>query len=456
MSLEQKLFDNLSSDPEMEKNIVAYCMMNAIGIGYFPTILPNHFSTPRFQGYWEAIMHLANTGQDVTPMQVRAYCKGHSYDFDALDITEDSLKVFLAKGRHNEAEERLIALWKKREIRRIGRSMAENDLTIEEVQQLVNEMLIGGQAAEAQSLSDLAPDVLDRLERNFNAKQTGQELPDAVYIGIPEIDKQGAMMPGDLLILAGRPGMGKSTVSRWAAMNIAKKFPVLMLTQEMTKEEILTLMGATKGRVDSQRIRQMNINQTEYGALIKGLGDAATLDIHIDYIRELSAMLAGIRAWRMATDQSKPAVVILDYLQQVKVKGKFGTRNEEVGFVSRTLKEIATHLNLVFISLAQLNRSVEHRGGDKIPQLSDLRDSGEIEQDASSVIFLYRPEYYGFEQNEAGESNQGLVQAIISKNRHGKVGTVSFYFDLSKGEYYSQNQSINLPSPGNGDDYAPF
>lgn len=456
MSIEQKLLDNLSSDPEMEKNIVAYCMMNAIGVGYFPTILPNHFSTPRFQGYWEAIMHLANTGQDVTPMQVRAYCKGHSYDFEALDVTEDSLKVFLAKGRHNEAEERLIELWKKREIRRIGREMAENDLSIEEVQQLVNEMLIGGQATEAQSLSDLAPEVIDKLERNYNAKQTGQELPDAVYLGIPEIDKQGAMMPGDLLILAGRPGMGKSTVSRWSAMHIARKFPVLMLTQEMTKDEILTLMGATKGRVDSQRIRQMNINQTEYSALIKGLGDAATLDIHIDYIRELSAMLAGIRAWRMATDQSKPAVVILDYLQQVRVKGKFGTRNEEVGFVSRSLKEIATHLNLVFISLAQLNRSVEHRGGDKIPQLSDLRDSGEIEQDASSVIFLYRPEYYGFDQNDAGESNEGLVQAIISKNRHGKVGTVSFYFDLSKGQHYSQNQSINLPSPGNGDDFAPF
>lgn len=456
MSLEKKLMDNLSFDPEMEKNIVAYCMMTTGGIGYFPSVLPHHFGTERFQGYWEAILHLANTGQDVTVMQVRAYCKGHGKEFDIMDSTEDSLKTFLIKGRQAEAEERLINLWKKREIKRIGREMSDNDLSIEEVQQLVNDMLTSGQAAEAQALSDIAPDVLDKLERNYNAKQTGQELPDAVYLGIPEIDKQGAMMPGDLLILAGRPGMGKSTVSRWAAMHIAKKFPVLMLTQEMTKDEILTLMGATKGRVDSQRIRQMNINQTEYSALVKGLGDAASLDIHIDYIRELSAMLAGIRAWRMATDQSKPAVVILDYLQQVKVKGKFGTRNEEVGFVSRTLKEIATHLNLVFVSLAQLNRGVEHRGGDKIPQLSDLRDSGEIEQDASGVIFLYRPEYYGFEQNEAGESTEGLVQAIISKNRHGKVGTVSFHFNLAKGVYCPESYEIKLPSPGNGDDYAPF
>lgn len=435
MSLEKNLIDNLSSDPQTELQIIQYVLLNENGIGLFPRIKPHHFGIEKHQGYWTAIQSVAAKGTVINALSVKSYLKANGLAVDVMDLMGESMAGdWKTKGNAATIEEYLISLWQRRETRNLGGQMQLGSVETTEAQTILAEILNDTKEVRAETVEQITARVMDDFEEAYNAVQSGEELPNSVKLGIPEVDKMGGHRTGDLVIVAGRPGMGKSTVSRLSMLEVARKFPVLCLTHEMTKEQIVSLFGSTIAGIPSDNVRRADITQGQYSQYQNGLVKAAALNITVDYITELNSMIAGIRSWRMGTDMTKPAAVYIDYLQQVPVNLRGKSRNEQVGLVSRTLKEIAKTLNLTVFALAQLNRGVETRGGDKRPQLSDLRDSGEIEQDADMVVFLYRPEYYNFEQTHDGQSTRNMVEALIQKNRHGQVGAAVFFLDLSTGQ----------------------
>ncbi len=441
MSLEKNLIDNLSSDPQTELQVIHYVLLNENGIGLFPRLKYLHFSVEIYSGYWKGIQAIAGNGSVINALSLKSWLKQNGLPYNATDLLSQEMPGdYKTKGNATSIEEYIIGLWKKRETKKLGAAMQSGLIEIDEAQLSINDILTDSKESRIESAEDISGRVMDTFERNWNAKINGLELPDAMPIGIPEVDeKLGGFRTGDLVILAGRPGMGKSTVSRLSIMEIAKNKDCLLLTHEMTKEQVISLIGSSFANIDSQRIRRADLSVDEYGQFQNGVVRAAALNLHVDYITELASLVAGIRAWRMGTDRTKPAAVYIDYGQQIPVNIKGITRNEAVGKVTRTLKEIAKTLDITIFCLAQLNRGVENRGGDRRPQLSDLRDSGEIEQDADAVIFLYRPEYYDFAETESGQSTANMVEAIIEKNRNGTTGTAEFYLDLSTGNRIEYN-----------------
>jgi replicative DNA helicase len=277
---------------------------------------------------------------------------------------------------------------------------------------------------ETVSAQKAAIEALEQTLKRVEAQRTGGELPGMVKTGLEGLDKElgGGMMPGEVYYWAGRPGMGKTTLFTTAAVNIAQAGnPVLVVTLDMPRGHIVNKMACRLATVDESRVRAGTLSDEELKAYKEACNKLASLPIHFNQsAREKTEFLAAVTAWRISIDGGEGTpVVFVDYVQQVRVKGAGGSKYREVSETSNALNALSSDRNLICIGLAQLSRAVEGRGGDKRPQLSDLRDSGELEQDATGVLLLYRPEYYGFMTDENGASTAGMMEVITAKNRNG-------------------------------------
>lgn len=250
-----------------------------------------------------------------------------------------------------------------------------------------------------------------------------------VPTGYTSLDRSLAgWQKSDLIIIAARPGMGKSAFVGSAAENAALMFdiPVGIFSLEMTAGQFMNRMIASQAEVDIHQITKGRVDEHE----LRKYGDAVTkirkAPIYIDDTPALSILDLRARARRMKTDK-KVQLIVVDYLQLMQ-GDKGGNREQEISSITRGLKRMAKDLDVPVIALSQLSRSVETRGGDKRPMLSDLRESGSIEQDADIVTFLYRPEYYKIEQDDEGKSTANVMEVIIAKHRHGSLDTVPLKF----------------------------
>ena len=251
----------------------------------------------------------------------------------------------------------------------------------------------------------------------------------------------------DLIIIAGRPAMGKTAFAMSLARNacVDYKNPVAIFSCEMSSLQLVTRLISAESEISSEKLRSGNIENHEMEQInskIRGLADAK---LFIDDTAALSIFELRAKARRLKA-QHNISMIVIDYLQLMTVgKETRGNREQEISMISRSLKSIAKELEIPIIALSQLSRSVETRGGDKKPQLSDLRESGAIEQDADMVIFLHRPEYYGLTEDADGNSTIGMANVLISKHRNGKVGEVKLKFiqnlakfgNLDTGDYSS-------------------
>ena len=217
--------------------------------------------------------------------------------------------------------------------------------------------------------------------------------------------------------------MGKTALALNIAQHVALnlKQTVAIFSLEMSKESLLTRMLCATARVDSQRFRAGYLNQEERRKLHDALSILAEAPLYIDDTAGLHLMDMHAKLRRM---EREPKLVIVDYLQLMSGRGRFENRNQEVSALSRGMKLLAKEMNVPMLVLSQLSRAVEKREGDHRPQLSDLRDSGSIEQDADLVGFVFRPEVYDRER----EDLRGLAELIIAKQRNGPVGTVNLVF----------------------------
>jgi replicative DNA helicase len=269
--------------------------------------------------------------------------------------------------------------------------------------------------------------ILESYEGGINAFLDPSKRVKGVSTGFLKLDEMtGGMHPGDLFILAARPSMGKTAFALNIAQHVSlrNKQTVAIFSLEMSKESLLTRMLCAAARVDSQKFRMGYLSQDERRKLNHSLMELAEAPLYIDDTAGLHLMDMHAKLRRLKQERGGLSMVIVDYLQLMSSRGRVENRNQEVSALSRGLKLMAKELNVPMIVLSQLSRAVETRQGDHRPVLSDLRESGSIEQDADVVGFIFREEVY----NRDREDLKGLAELIVAKQRNGPVGTVNLVF----------------------------
>lgn len=281
-------------------------------------------------------------------------------------------------------------------------------------------------AKKSRSLKEIGRVVLRELEI--------QSKLNRVFTGIPsgynKIDRiTSGWQNTDLIILAARPSMGKTMVALHFIINAAKSgYPVDVYSLEMSDSQLYTRSLSLESKVENGFIRSAQMNEDQWQSIDIGHGKLEDLPIQINDTPSLN-----INDFRSMAISNKmkygTKLIVVDYLQLMTSSEYKGYREQEVSHISKTLKATAKELNVPIIALSQLNRSVESRGGSKRPGLSDLRESGSIEQDADMVLFIHRPEYYGIMENEEGNSTVNIVEILTRKHRNGPLVDWTLYKD---------------------------
>jgi len=272
-----------------------------------------------------------------------------------------------------------------------------------------------------------ANQILEDYEGGINAFLDPSKRLKGTSTGFAKLDEMtGGMHGGDLVILAARPSMGKTALALNIAQHVAMKLKqtVAVFSLEMSKESLLTRMLCAAARVDSHKFRAGYLTQEDRRKLNHALHELVESPLYIDDTPGVHLMDMHAKLRRLQAERGKIGLVIVDYLQLMSGRGRFENRNQEVSALSRGMKLLAKELNVPMLVLSQLSRAVETRQGDHRPQLSDLRESGSIEQDADLVGFIFREEVYHRDR----EDLKGLAELIVAKQRNGPVGTVNLVF----------------------------
>ncbi len=287
------------------------------------------------------------------------------------------------------------------------------------------------------SLKDLVSKTVEELETGYNTGEIVTGLP----TGFTRFDEMTTgFHPSDLIIIAGRPGIGKTafTLNIAQYLGVIKKKPVLFFSLEMSKEQIVERMLCAEARINAQRLRQRHLIESDWPKLTMAAGRLADAPIYIDDTPGLSVLEIKVKSRRAKMRYGIEAIFI-DYLQLMSSGNKRKeNRQQEISEISRSLKSLARELNVPVIAASQLSRAVESRE-NKRPQLSDLRESGAIEQDADLVVFIYRQAYYdklkGKSREDAGDEGNNVAEIIIGKQRNGPIGTVKLNFRETYGRF---------------------
>ena len=289
--------------------------------------------------------------------------------------------------------------------------------------------------------------ILQDFEGGINAFLDPSKRIKGLSTGFLKLDEMtGGLHPGELVILAARPSMGKTAlalnVAQHVAMHPNEKQTVAMFSLEMSRESLLTRMICAGARVDQQKFRAGYLNQDERRRLSKTTSELVQAPLFIDdtsgtHMMDIHAKLRRLRA------EHGLSLVVIDYLQLMSGRGRYENRNQEISTISRGLKLLAKDLKVPMLVLSQLNRAPETRPGDHRPQLSDLRESGSIEQDADLVAFIFREEVY----KQEDERLKGLAELIVAKQRNGPTGKVNLVFlkEFTKFENRTNDLGEDVP-----------
>lgn len=273
-----------------------------------------------------------------------------------------------------------------------------------------------------QSMKPLLTKVVDKIDALYSSTSDLTGLS----TGFADLDElTSGLQESDLLIVAGRPSMGKTTFAINIAENVVMKeeLPVLVFSMEMPAESIVTRMLSSLGRIELQRLRSGKLEEQDWPRLNSAINILSDKKLLIDDTAALSPNEVRARARRVAKEHGGISMIVLDYLQLMQVPGS-NSRVEEVSEISRSLKALAKELNCPVVALSQLNRGLEQRP-NKRPIMSDLRESGAIEQDADVIMFIYRDEVYN---KEEGNPLKGIGEIIVGKQRNGPIGDVKLAF----------------------------
>lgn len=432
---------------ELEETVLGALMLEADALNDVIEILrPESFYRLEHQKIFEGILDLFGKQQPVDILTVTNWLKQEG----SLDMVGGAYYVSqmtdrVASSANAEFHARIIAQkFIQRELIRVSGDTyneAFEDTTdvldlLDKAESSLFAVAEGNLRRSYDSMSTLLKKALEEVEEAATKDGGITGVP----TGFTELDKiTNGWQKSDLLIIAARPAMGKTSfvLSMTRNMAVDHKRPVAFFSLEMASIQLVNRLISSESGIPGDKLKKGQLDKSDWEHMHASLKQLSDAPIFIDDTAALSVFEMRAKCRRLKA-QHDIQLVVIDYLQLMTVGGnqKSGNREQEISLISRSLKSLAKELEIPVIALSQLSRAVETRGGTKRPMLSDLRESGAIEQDADMVMFLYRPEYYGIDTSE--ETNlptEGLTELIVSKHRSGATGTVPLRFVKSLAKF---------------------
>jgi replicative DNA helicase len=453
---------------DLEEAVIGAMMIDKKGVDEVIDLLqPDAFYKLAHQNIFESILNLFQNSQPIDLLTVSSDLRKNGKlesvggDYYLVQLTQK-----VASSAHIEFHARIILQkFIQRSLIRISNEIIESSYKestdvfdlLDEAESKLYDVAQGNikkSSDTAQNLVMLAKKKIQEIANKdgLSGISTGFEKLDTLTSG---------WQPSDLIIIAARPGMGKTALTLSMARNIAviKQVPVAFFSLEMSSVQLITRLISAETGLSSEKLRTGKLADHEWKQLNVKVGDLEKAPLFIDDTPALSIFDLRAKARRLAS-QHQIKLIVVDYLQLMTAgnNNKAGNREQEISTISRNLKSLAKELNIPVIALSQLSRAVETRGGTKRPQLSDLRESGAIEQDADIVSFIYRPEYYQIEERDDEEHTSSIGQAefIVAKHRNGGLDNIRMKFIGQLGKFedlQSDDSSYEYQSKmNNGDD----
>ncbi|XHW02914.1 replicative DNA helicase [Streptococcus dysgalactiae subsp. equisimilis] len=409
---------------------------------------PDDFYKPAHRILFKAMLSISSNAEPIDVVTVKSVLESQDNLATIGGITY-LLEVVNAVPTSVHAEHYAKIVAKKAQLRSIIDSLSDSignaydeNMDIDEIIAKTERSLI--EVSQSSNKSSFRPihDVLAENYQKIEERSNNNTQITGIATGFYDFDKLTTGLHADqLIILAARPAMGKTAFALNIAQNVATKSnkAVAVFSLEMGAESLVERMLASEGTIESHHIRTGQLTVEEWQRLIYAQGELAEAPIFIDDTAGVKITDIRSRARRLSQETDGLGLIVIDYLQLIQ-GSRSDNRQQEVSEISRQLKILAKELKVPVIALSQLSRSVEQRQ-DKRPIMSDLRESGSIEQDADIVAFLYRDDYYTDKSDDQPESN--LTELIIKKNRHGSLGTVNLYFHKEYTKFSSVREEKN-------------
>jgi replicative DNA helicase len=418
---------------EAERAVLSACLRDQEAMGEASGLLgADDFHAPRHRAVFAACQQLLQRGAPVEAVGVAielekqgllAEYGGPGFLDELLDVGSSPANVlYHAKVVAERSRLRQLILISNDTARDAYDAQQPADELLDHAQ---NELFQLSQKTEARTyrpLKSLATETFEQIQKAFHNK----EKVTGVETGFTDLDNiTGGLQRSDLIIVAGRPAMGKTSFALNLAFNAAFRYkqPVGVFSLEMSSEQLCMRLISSQGRLDNHAVRTGKLRDTDWPRLTQALSDLTNTPMYIDDTSAISLLEIRSKARRMVM-QHGVKLLVIDYLQLVNAGTRIENRQQEISTISRSLKGLAKDLDVPIVALSQLSRAVESRSGNR-PMLSDLRESGAIEQDADLVMFVYRQEVYEPENPDV----RNLAEIIVGKHRNGPIGTVRLQFD---------------------------
>lgn len=429
-------------DTEVEEAVLGALMLEKDAYTTVCDLLkPESFYDPRHQLIYTAIQQLGASQQPIDMLTVTERLRANG-DLEKVGgpIVISQLTAKVASGAHVEFHARIVAQkYLARELINFasdieGKAFDESNDVDDLLQEAEGKLFEISQRNVKKDVTQIDPVVAQAIEQ-IEAAANRESGLSGLETQFHELDKlTSGWQNSDLIIIAARPAMGKTAFVLSMAKNMAVNVntPVAIFSLEMSNLQLVNRLISNVCEIEGEKIKSGRLTDADWDKLMSGVKGLYSAPLYIDDTPSLSIFELRTKARRLVREH-QVKIIIIDYLQLMNASGmKFGSREQEVSMISRSLKQLAKELNIPIIALSQLNRSVETRGADnqsKRPQLSDLRESGAIEQDADIVCFIHRPEYYLHSGEDAeGNDIRGLAEFIVAKHRSGKVDDVKMRF----------------------------
>lgn len=434
----------MPANPEVEEILLALILTNTEAfLEASEKLVPSDFSTPAFQDIFQSILNVDKENKPIDVVTVSADLKKQRKlsRIGGLDSLHELQQKAIDEGNHTSYIDIIMDKSVLRQLATIGRLIIENSVnpsnTSEYVTDLTEKHIFSiNSNKKKDTLVPISEDMPDTLAAVSEPRESLLLGKSTGFNGIDELT--GGLQPGQLWVLAARPGVGKSALALQVASSVAEQssdYNVAFLSYEMTRSELSLRLLAQKSQVDLLRLQRGDIPPPSRKDIAFHAEKISQLPLAIDDTPPdtITAVRSLIRRYARRNPLS---LVVVDYIQLVSSEPtrREQTRAEEVGEISRGLKRLANELSIPIVALSQLNRKVEERINKK-PQLSDLRDSGAVEQDANIVLMLHRPSIYD------ASLSSSLAECIIAKNRNGPTGVVNLQWDPVKGARFVSSAS---------------
>ena len=431
---EQFLEKPLPSSPESERVILGAILLdNALITQAIEQLKPEDFYSPNYRRIFKAMIALFEKSERIDPILIGEELKKDGTSVDSMGGVATITNLTFGLPHFSDIADYSKVVKDKSVTRNLikvcnqitSEALAEEDdaeVILDHAEQLIFALADERTRQGFAHVKPVAEEVLAKVQEY--AKRETHALT-GLATGFRDLDQMtSGLQRTDLIIVAARPSMGKTALCLTLAQNAAiqEKAVVAIFSLEMSKEQLVMRMLSSEARVDAHRFRTGYLTRDEWGRLATAIGTLSEANIFIDDTAGISVLEMRAKTRRLMAEQKKLDLIVVDYLQLMSGGGRIESRQQEVSKISRELKGLAKELNVPVVALSQLSRAPEARNPPR-PLMSDLRESGSIEQDADVVSFIYREEYY-----KPTDENAGIAELLISKQRNGPTGTVKLAF----------------------------